>query len=304
MTQIVGGVMEPSPATSHETRAEPIQDPGRWRFLLAACSVAAAVTLMGASADGVDPPASAPGAGAHGYSLDGDPAAPDVSGLWLQSYTAAPGEIGQVPREQNEITRWAPWPPPLTPPYQKIATQRLADQKAGRYLGDREVHCVPVGNPRALTSLNFSTEIIQTPGEVGLWFWGQLGGQMIVWTDGRPHPKDLKPTEKGHSIGYWLGDTLYVDTVGIDASTPVDSGWRTPHSGALHMQWTMQRVAKDTLHVHVTLYDAQAFTEPMVTTDIWRRKSGPGWEMLDDDSCFENNHNLPGAANVPGFLTF
>lgn len=32
---------------------------------------------------------------------------------------------------------------------------------------------------------------------------------------GAQHPKNLKPTHSGHSIGYWEGDTLVVDTIGV-----------------------------------------------------------------------------------------
>ena len=164
-------------------------------------------------------------------------------------------------------------------------------------IGDNGAKCLPLGMPQALTLGVIPVEVIQTPGQVSV-------RGVTIWTDGRPHPKSLEPSLKGHSIGYWEGDTLYVDTVGIDASTPVDSGPQTPHSGKLHMKWTVQRVAKDVMHVHFTLYDEDAFTEPMVTTDIYRLKSGPEWELQDDGSCFNNNRNAPDAAGISGFKKF
>ena len=111
-----------------------------------------------------------------------------------------------------------------------------------------------------LASKNYPDEIIQTPGQVGIWLWGMP--PIMVFTDGRPHPKDLKPSYNGHSTGYWIGDTLHIDTVGIRAETPVDSVPRTPHSDKLRISTTIRRVDADTLHVHITLYDEDAFTEP------------------------------------------
>ena len=265
-------------------------------------AVASAVSLiaLGACAARAAPPAEPHSQ--TGYSLYGDPGAPDISGLWLGSYSSAPGNRPQDPTPDREITPWAPWPPPLTPEYQKKADERIAAAKKGRQIGDLGARCLPFGQIQITLGI-FPDEVIQTPGEVSLWFWG-AGSPLVIWTDGRDHPKDLAPSYDGHSIGYWVGDTLYVDTVGIMPTTPIDPGPRTPHSGKLHMKWTMQRVAPDVLHVHVTLYDADALTEPMVVTAIWRRKAGHEWEMLDDASCFENNRNAPDAQDVTGFQKF
>ena len=98
-----------------------------------------------------------------------------------------------------------------------------------------------------------------------------------------------------------MGDTLHVDTVGIRRHP---DRWKTPHSGKIHIKWEIERVASDRAPVHVTLFDDEAFTEPMVTTNIWRRKSGPRWEVLDDGSCFENNRNLPESNGATGFKPF
>ena len=53
----------------------------------------------------------------------------------------------------------------------------------------------------------------------------------------------------------------------------------------------------------MTLYDPIAFTEPVTTTNIWRRKSEPKWDVLDDASCFENN-SLDKGAPGDGFIKF
>jgi hypothetical protein len=236
------------------------------------------------------------------YSLYGDPAVPDISGTWLGTVAVAPGEHTQTPVDERNKTTWAPWPAPLTPEYQKKTDERIAAAKAGRQLGDIGAKCLPFGVPRMLTSKFYQDEIIQTPGRVSLFVFGTF--PIIVWTDGRPHPKDLQPTYNGHSIGRWVDDTLFVDTVGILSSTPVNNAGQTTHSDKLHIKWNIQRVAPDVLHVQVTLYDDEAFTEPMVTTGLWHRKGGPNWQMLDDQSCFENNQNVPNSGVAEGFKKF
>jgi hypothetical protein len=236
-----------------------------------------------------------------GYSFYGDPGAPDISGLWFGTFTVGGKERPQGPYEDQDITHWAPWPAPLQPAYQKLFDDRVAAAKKGRQLGDLGARCLPLGMPVEFALKVYPDEIIQTPGQVSLWVFGLF--PIVIWTDGRPHPKDLKPSYNGHSIGYWEGDTLHVDTVGIVAATPI-TAVATPHSAELRIETTIRRVAKDRLHLHVTLFDNEAFTEPMVATDIFRRKSGAKWEVLDDGSCFENNRNQPDDTGATGFKSF
>ena len=50
------------------------------------------------------------------------------------------------------------------------------------------------------------------------------------------HPADLKPTPMGDAVGYWEGDTLVIDTVGIkvDDFTSIDR-FGTPQSDQMHV---------------------------------------------------------------------
>ena len=44
-----------------------------------------------------------------------------------------------------------------------------------------------------------------------------------VYTDGRKHPANLEPSFYGHSIGWWEGDTLLVDSVGFNEKNWIDA---------------------------------------------------------------------------------
>jgi hypothetical protein len=37
-----------------------------------------------------------------------------------------------------------------------------------------------------------------------------------IFMDGRKHPEDPSPTWYGHSIGWWEGDALVIDTIGFN----------------------------------------------------------------------------------------
>ena len=241
-----------------------------------------------------------------GVSFYGDPSVPEISGLWLGTAIGAPGKGPQTntgsSADGRPPTYWAPWPLPYTPAYQKIFDERVAATKQGRALGDIGSRCLPFGMTFVISSKVYPDEIVQTPGQVTIFIFGTF--PIMIWTDGRGHPKDLAPSYNGHSIGHWVGDTLFVDTVGIKGETPLD-GMRNPHSAKLHLKWTIQRVAKDVLHFHITLHDEDAFTEPVVMTNISHRKDDARWQVLDDASCFENNKTLtPGATEPGGFIKF
>lgn len=265
------------------------------RALLAAAMLAASLTGA-VQAGEAWPPA--------GVSFYGDKDVPDLSGLWLGTITGVPGEPfapNRGPADGRPGTVWAPWPLPYTPAFQKIYDERVAAAKAGKQLGDSSAKCLPFGLPQMLVSKVYPDEIVQTPGQVT--FFMNNTHPVTIWTDGRPHPRDLKPSFNGHSIGHWEGDTLVVDTVGIVATTALDT-MRDPHSDALHLHWTLRKVAPDVLHVHVTMEDKLAFTEPVTTTNIWHRKTEARWQVLDDASCYENNESAKDSVPDNGFIKF
>ena len=45
--------------------------------------------------------------------------------------------------------------------------------------------------------------------------YGQLGLRRTIYMNMKEHPKTIKPSRAGHSIGRWEGDTLVVDTIGF-----------------------------------------------------------------------------------------
>ena len=253
----------------------------RRRWSVAAAAIALLATgAVASTLDQAWPPV--------GASYHGDKAAPDVSGLWLGQAMGVPGEGAKTNSGQSSDGRppayWSPWPLPYTPAYQKIYEDRVAQAKKGHQLGDVGAKCLPFGVPFMLIHKVYPEEIVQTPGRLTMYGWSTF--PITIWTDGRGHPRDLVPSYNGHSIGHWVGDTLYVETVGIREDAQFD-GMRNPHSDKLRIEWSIQRVAKDILHFHFTMFDAEAFTEPVAFTNIWHRMTTRRWQMVDDSSCFD-----------------
>jgi hypothetical protein len=80
----------------------------------------------------------------------------------------------------------------------------------------------------------------------------------IVFLDGRDHPGDESPHSKqGHSIGFWDGDTLVVDTTHLASSTLMNNGLN--HSDGVHLIERF-RLTDDARFLHVT----QEFEDPDV----------------------------------------
>ena len=234
------------------------------------------------------------------YRLNGDATSPDLSGLWSGTFLAAPGVKAQTNIAARKYNRWSPFPVPLTPRYQAMVDARAEAAKTGRVLGDVGVRCLPSGMPwKIVVNPGLPIEVIQTPGQVS--FWGGVR-PVVIYTDGRPHPADFKPTYDGHSIGYWTGDTLHVDTIGM-SSVAIDGAY-DPHSPALHLEWTVKRVAADRLHIHLTLYDPEALKEPLTTVVVYELLTDRHMDLIDDASCFENNRNLPNEKDESGFKHF
>jgi hypothetical protein len=74
--------------------------------------------------------------------------------------------------------------------------------------------------------------------------------ERVVYMDGREHPQNLEPTNQGHSIGYWDGEALVVDTVGFTAS-PIGSGLTTPSGLGKHVIERFE-LSDDRTQLHVS----------------------------------------------------
>jgi hypothetical protein len=113
---------------------------------------------------------------------------------------------------------------------------------------------------------------------------------------GVPHSPQVRPSWYGESVGHYEnGDTLVVDTIGLNDRTFIDN-YRTPHSDRLHVTERWHLTDPKTIEVSIRVEDPGAFTMPWSARQIYKRSDeGPLVEMV----CAENNTNYFGQSVVP-----
>ena len=211
------------------------------------------------------PPASGPGP------VRFDPAHPYVSNA------VAAQETVKIADVTNPILQ--PW---------VVEQMRKANDEvlAGKVGFTARSRCWPHGVPGFLLYPVHPIFFIQTPKEV-LMTWGQDFQFRRVYLN-EPHSANPKPSWYGESVGHYEnGDTLVVDTIGMNDRTYVDN-YRTPHTTKLHVVERFKLVG-DTLEVNVRVEDPGAFTMPWNAVQRYRRDHRPAEVPLHEMVCAENN---------------
>jgi hypothetical protein len=83
----------------------------------------------------------------------------------------------------------------------------------------------------------------------------------VIYTDGRPLPKDPNPTWMGYSVGRWDQDTLVVDTIGFNDKGWLDVGGH-PQTETLKITERFRRTDFGHLELDMTFDDPKSFTKP------------------------------------------
>ena len=134
---------------------------------------------------------------------------------------------------------------------------------------DREQHelepharCKASGMTRQFLT-PYGTEFVENT-ELNRIYIFDVGGPhtfRTIYMDGRSHPKNLTPSYYGHSIGWWEGDTLVVDTVGFNESFWWDRRG-LPHTNKLHFVERFTRMDSRSMRYEFTVDDPGAYTKP------------------------------------------
>jgi hypothetical protein len=199
------------------------------------------------------------------------PSAPDLSGVWVEQGRQSVSLLTDA-KEEPPLTAWG---------RTQFNAAKSADQKKqGGGAGAEDPHkfCDPVGMPRAdLTKRPI--EIVETPDEVFI-FYEEDHSWRQIYMDGRALPEGPDPSFLGYSVGKWEGDTLVVDTVGLNDKTWLD-GAGHPHSDAMHVVERIRRAGADTLQISLTIEDAKAYSKTWTSAPrTLERKRG--YELTED----------------------
>ena len=151
--------------------------------------------------------------------------------------------------------------PILQPWAREIIRKRNELVAAGKPANPPHASCWPVGVPGfILRPMTEPMYFIQTPKEVVMILSSKQEIRHIYLTD--KHSADVTPSWYGESIGHYEGDTLVVDTVGINESTWID-GFGTPHTKQLHVIERFRLVeGGQVLEANLHIEDPGAFTMP------------------------------------------
>jgi hypothetical protein len=160
--------------------------------------------------------------------------------------------------------------PILQPWARDVIRERNALVLAGKPANPPHASCWQVGVPGfLLRPMTQAMYFIQTPKEVVMILSSKQEIRHIYLTD--KHSATLKPSWYGESIGHYEGDTLVVDTIGIDERTWVD-GFGTPHTKALHVVERFRLIEGGTvLEAIVQIEDPGAFTTPWTGIQRFRQ---------------------------------
>jgi hypothetical protein len=212
---------------------------------------------------------------------------PDLGGN-SQSINASMKGIWQVPyiidmQKQGKTVDGQTVEVPFTEKGKKFFEAAQATQSKD----DPEGFCLPPGVPRMMYT-PYPTEIFQLPNRIVFVYEGGAHVWRNIWMDGRPQPKDPNPTYLGYSVGKWEGDTLVVDTIGLNDRTWLDAAGHG-HGEQLHVTEKFTRTDSNTLRVEATIDDPEYYTKPwtVVTQATWY----PNQEILEY-ICQENNRDL------------
>lgn len=127
--------------------------------------------------------------------------------------------------------------------------------------------CNPNGFPRLLLDPE-PVEFVHTAGRLlQLFQWERTLREL--WMDGRAVPsgenlENLGPAWYGHTAGGWDGNTLVMNTVGLDDRAWIDI-FGFPKSTEARIEERYTRTGPDTIELRMTMYDAKFYKEPWVS---------------------------------------
>jgi hypothetical protein len=193
---------------------------------------------------------------------------PDLSGDWQHPV------VVNLSRDKPPVIRGKESDIPYTPEsLAKTMAEVSTTGNDGRFEQNTDpyVHyCEPLGLVR-MFGYPGKSRFIQTPEAV--YILDEIGPTYrIAWLNSR-HPDDPDPQYLGHSIGWYEnGDTLVVDTVGVNDKTWLDQAGH-PHSDQMHLVERFKRVSDTTLEYQFILDDPGAYTRPWGITRSFTRST-------------------------------
>jgi len=252
---------------------------------------------------------------------------PDFSGMWGRNAF----DLEPLPTGPKPVTNLKRLPsgigdpnqlvgdyrnPILKPEAAEVVRQKGEISKTGADYPDPSNHCAAYAPPFTFT-MQLGMEILQQKDRITM-VYNQDDQVRHVRLNGS-HPAKLRLTPMGDAVAHYEGDTLVIDTVGIEVG-PVSmiDRYGTPHSEALHVVERYRLIDYETakqaaerhmnedgpaglngnvavdpdyrgkgLQLTLTVEDPNVFTTPWSANVTYRRIKGPWTEQVCAENVFE-----------------
>jgi len=176
--------------------------------------------------------------------------------------------------------------PNIKPWAKEIMKRENEKALAGGIPYSARASCMPSRVPAFMMAAVEPIHFMQTPKQVTMIFSGDAQIRRVYLDV--PHSANVKPSWYGESVGHYEGDTLVVDTIGLNDRTFIDN-YRTPHTGKLHVVERYKLIDDGkTLQVIFRIDDPDTFYQPWSAIGKLRRVQMP----MHEEACAENNQHL------------
>jgi hypothetical protein len=254
-------------------------------------------------------------------------AIPDFSGMWgrnafnFEPLPRGPAPITNLKRlpngagDPNQLV--GDYKNPLLRPEAAEAVRQKGEiSKTGANYPDPSNHCAPYAPPFTF-AMQLGMQVLQANDRITMIY--NQDDQVRHVRLNAMHPAHATPSAMGDSVGHYEGDTLVIDTVGIEqGEIPIIDRYGTPRSEALHVIERYRLVDYETakeaaerhqkkdgpaglggnvsvdpdykgkgLQLQFTVDDPKVFTAPWSARVTYRRTKGDWTEQICAENPFE-----------------
>jgi hypothetical protein len=222
---------------------------------------------------------------------------PDLSGFWGHTVPqidyenprmGGPGPVkNTLPVTGNNPVWVGDYRNPILKQHAAAAVKRYGElDLEGKGPPTAQMLCMMSGVPATYTLMGVM-QFLQTPDMVHIIH--QRDHQVRRVYLNREHSKNPKPSWYGESVGHYEGDTLVIDTIGLNDRTVTDRNG-TPHSEEMHVVERI-RVADDgRLEIEFTVTDPVTFNMPWSALTRYTRNARQ--TIIEEEVCAENNYDV------------
>jgi hypothetical protein len=186
---------------------------------------------------------------------------PDMSGLWQKVASPWAPPPNDATQGFGSMSAFMPPGAPESEILMKPEAAALYKKRADAWgAGRPSEFCLPHTVPDQMF-ITRPLRMIQTKYFTAM-LWEELNNFRMIYTDGRPHPKDMSPSWFGYSIGKWDGDAFVVDTRGFNDKSWLDDAGH-PHTEQMHTIETFRRPDFGHMKVEIAIDDPGAYEKAM-----------------------------------------